>query len=419
MSLELLLRAHAPQPVAPTPSPSSPPRSTPWPSGGIYDHLGGGFARYSVDEQLARAPLREDALRPGAARPGLPPRLAGHRRGALPPGARRDDRLRAPRPAPPRRRLLLGRGRRLARPRGHVEEGRFYVWTPAELGRRSAPSSPTPPIEWYGVTDGGNFEGRNILHRSGPGRPAPARRRSRRPAPALFDAREAPAPARARRQGAHRVERADARHARRGGGRHRQRRLARRRRRDGRVPARPTCAAPTAAGCAPGRRDRRRPATSPTPPTTPRSSTPSPGWPRPPARPAGSPRPATVADDLIDLFWDDEQGGVFTTGRRRRGPGHPPEGPAGQRHPVGQQPRRRRAAPAGRAHRRATATADRADQHPAACWPSRRARHPLAFAHLLAALDLRRAGTTEVAVVGDRPDLVGAVAATATCPTPC
>ena len=31
--------------------------------GGIYDQLGGGFHRYSVDDRLARAPFREDALR--------------------------------------------------------------------------------------------------------------------------------------------------------------------------------------------------------------------------------------------------------------------------------------------------------------------------------------------------------------------
>ena len=31
--------------------------------GGIYDHLGGGFARYSIDDALARAAFREDALR--------------------------------------------------------------------------------------------------------------------------------------------------------------------------------------------------------------------------------------------------------------------------------------------------------------------------------------------------------------------
>ena len=32
-------------------------------AGGIYDHLGGGYARYSTDADLARAALREDALR--------------------------------------------------------------------------------------------------------------------------------------------------------------------------------------------------------------------------------------------------------------------------------------------------------------------------------------------------------------------
>ena len=37
-------------------------------------------------------------------------------------------------------------------------------------------------------------------------------------------------------------------------------------------------------------------------------------------------------------------------------------------------------------------------------------RHPMAFGHLLAALDLWNSGTTEVAVVGDRPDLVRLVA---------
>ena len=51
-----------------------------WPRGGIHDQLGGGFHRYSVDDDLDRAPLREDALRQRAAGPRLPARLAGHRR---------------------------------------------------------------------------------------------------------------------------------------------------------------------------------------------------------------------------------------------------------------------------------------------------------------------------------------------------
>ena len=47
------------------------------------------------------------------------------------------------------------------------------------------------------------------------------------------------------------------------------------------------------------------------------------------------------------------------------------------------------------------------------------ATHPLAFPELLSAVDLHRSGATEIAVVGDRPDLVAAVAARATCRTRC
>ena len=43
-------------------------RSTRMALGGMYDQFGGGFARYSDRRALARPPLREDALRPGAAR---------------------------------------------------------------------------------------------------------------------------------------------------------------------------------------------------------------------------------------------------------------------------------------------------------------------------------------------------------------
>ena len=46
--------------------------------GGIYDHLGGGFSRYSVDDALAGAAFREDALRQRPA-----PRAAGARLAAL------------------------------------------------------------------------------------------------------------------------------------------------------------------------------------------------------------------------------------------------------------------------------------------------------------------------------------------------
>ncbi len=59
---------------------------------------------------LARAPLREDALRPSPARSSLPPGLAPHARRALPRGRRGNHRVRAPRPA--RRRGIRLRRRR-------------------------------------------------------------------------------------------------------------------------------------------------------------------------------------------------------------------------------------------------------------------------------------------------------------------
>ena len=48
--------------------------------GGVYDQLGGGFHRYSVDATLGGAALREDALRPGPAAARLRRGLAPQRR---------------------------------------------------------------------------------------------------------------------------------------------------------------------------------------------------------------------------------------------------------------------------------------------------------------------------------------------------
>jgi uncharacterized protein YyaL (SSP411 family) len=46
------------------------------------------------------------------------------------------------------------------------EEGRFYVWTPEEI--RAVLGDETGAIlDYYGVSEGGNFEGRNILHLAG------------------------------------------------------------------------------------------------------------------------------------------------------------------------------------------------------------------------------------------------------------
>ena len=71
-------------------------------AGGIYDHLGGGFARYSIDACWL-VPHFEKMLYDRRCSPRVYLHgLAGHRRAALPPGRRGDDRLRAARPAPTR-----------------------------------------------------------------------------------------------------------------------------------------------------------------------------------------------------------------------------------------------------------------------------------------------------------------------------
>ncbi len=149
-----------------------------------------------------------------------PARLAGHRRAAT--GSRWS------------RRPSATCSRELASPGGGLysaqdadsegEEGRFYVWTPGrDRPRRSGPSSAPSPRPGTGSPTAGNFEGRNILRRplgAALARPPDIERGARS---CLFAARAPPGPSRARRQGAHRVER----HVRLGTGRSRRRHRAR------------------------------------------------------------------------------------------------------------------------------------------------------------------------------------------------
>ncbi|MEE9561584.1 MAG: DUF255 domain-containing protein [Thermoanaerobaculia bacterium] len=49
---------------------------------------------------------------------------------------------------------------------GEMEEGGYFTWTPAEIAAALTDEEARLAIEVYGVTEAGNFEHRNILHRS-------------------------------------------------------------------------------------------------------------------------------------------------------------------------------------------------------------------------------------------------------------
>jgi uncharacterized protein YyaL (SSP411 family) len=132
-------------------------------AGGIYDHLGGGFARYSVDREWL-VPHFEKMLYDQAllARVYLHAwQVTGH------------DRYRQ----------VLDETvgyvlRDLRHPDGGFysaedadsegEEGRFYVWTPDEIvaALDGDEALADDVMAFYGVTPAGNFEGRTILNRS-------------------------------------------------------------------------------------------------------------------------------------------------------------------------------------------------------------------------------------------------------------
>ena len=178
--------------------------------GGIYDHLGGGFSRYSVDERWL-VPHFEKMLYDNAqllellalahGRSGNPlfrTARAGDRRLAR---ARDDDRG--------RRVLRLAR-RRLGRRGGQV----LRLVARRDRARHRHRTRRRSSRKHYDVTAEGNFEGHTILNRLArvPATPEEETRLADAAAAAARGARQARAP-RARRQGAGRLERHDDRRA--------------------------------------------------------------------------------------------------------------------------------------------------------------------------------------------------------------
>ncbi|MBI5110917.1 MAG: thioredoxin domain-containing protein [Rhodovulum sp.] len=128
--------------------------------GGIYDHLGGGFARYSVDERWL-VPHFEKMLYDNAQLLEL---LAlAHARTGHPLFRRRAAET------------VAWLAREMTTPEGAFcasldadsegHEGKFYVWTPDEIAAVLGPDDADLFARHYDVTPGGNFEGQTILNR--------------------------------------------------------------------------------------------------------------------------------------------------------------------------------------------------------------------------------------------------------------
>ena len=137
-------------------------------AGGIYDHLGGGFARYSVDDEWL-VPHFEKMLYDNA----LLARCYLHGWQVI--GNERYRQVCTE--------TLDWALREMRGPEGGFysaldadsegEEGRFYVWDADEI-REQLGSDAEDFNAHYGVTDAGNFEGRNILYLPAGGPDAPA-----------------------------------------------------------------------------------------------------------------------------------------------------------------------------------------------------------------------------------------------------
>jgi uncharacterized protein YyaL (SSP411 family) len=135
-------------------------------AGGIYDQVGGGFARYSVDAEWL-VPHFEKMLYDNAllARSYLHAwQVLGHDRHKRVAEETLQWALREMRGAEGGFQSALDAD-------SEGEEGRFYVWTPAEirevLAEKGLESLADEVMEHFGVTERGNFEGRNILHLPG------------------------------------------------------------------------------------------------------------------------------------------------------------------------------------------------------------------------------------------------------------
>jgi uncharacterized protein YyaL (SSP411 family) len=133
-------------------------------AGGIHDHLGGGFHRYST-EQRWLIPHFEKMLYDNAL-------LANGYLEAAQATGRVDYRQLARETLDYVAREMTAPGGAFysatdadsANEQGEQEEGWFFTWTPAEIEAALPADQARAVIAYYGVTEKGTYEGRNILH---------------------------------------------------------------------------------------------------------------------------------------------------------------------------------------------------------------------------------------------------------------
>lgn len=133
-------------------------------AGGMYDHLGGGFSRYSVDNQWL-VPHFEKMLYDQA----LLVRVYLHQWQLT--QEERDEQVVREIVDYIARDLMHSSGGFYSAEdadsldeHGHSEEGAFYTWTPQEV-RHAVTEDPEAVLAYWDITDDGNFEGRSIPNR--------------------------------------------------------------------------------------------------------------------------------------------------------------------------------------------------------------------------------------------------------------
>ncbi|MEO1933349.1 MAG: thioredoxin domain-containing protein [Myxococcales bacterium] len=133
-------------------------------AGGIHDHLGGGFHRYATDERWL-VPHFEKMLYDNAliARSYLAAfRMTGEDRYERVLRGLLDYVIREMRDSSGG--FYSATDADSLTPEGESEEGYFFTWSKSEIKSLLGAEGARVPIAWFGVTLGGQLEGRNVLH---------------------------------------------------------------------------------------------------------------------------------------------------------------------------------------------------------------------------------------------------------------